>query len=111
MPGGDLYLGKFRARSVDRLVRAFAGREQELVGAAAALGGRRVGFGDAAVEIPALPRVPVSVVLWAGDDEFPATGNLLFDAAVAGYLALEDMVVLAGMVASRLCGPSQGGGR
>jgi hypothetical protein len=109
VPGGELYLGIFRARSVDRLVRYFAGREAELLHAAAPLGGVPADLGDVAVRLEALPRVPLAAILWRGDDEFPPTGNLLFDASVTQYLPVEDMVVLAGMAVGRLCG--KGGGR
>jgi hypothetical protein len=108
VPGGELYLGKFRARSVDRLVRTFGGRESELVPAAAPLGGRPGEWGDVSVIVPALPRVPLALVLHAGDDEFPADGSILFDASVSRYLPAEDMVVLAAMAVSRLGQPGGG---
>jgi hypothetical protein len=103
VPGGDLYLQNFRARSVDRVVRSFAGRETALVEAAVAIGGGAAGFGDVSVQVSVLPRVPVALVLWRGDEEFSPAGNLLFDAAVTEYLPVEDMVVLAGMTVSRIC--------
>ena len=102
VPGGDLYLPVFRARSIDRLVRAFAGREGDLVESAEALGGVEMDYGDVSVQIRALPHVPVALTLWRGDDEFSPSGNLLFDATITEYLPMEDIVVLAGMVASRL---------
>ena len=103
VPSGELYLGNFKARSVDRLARAFGGREEMLVEVAGEIGGNRAEHGDVSVELRPLPQVPVLLVLWRGDDEFPAAGNLLFDARVTEYLPLEDMVVLAEMVATRLC--------
>ena len=104
VPGGDLYLRVFRARSIDRLVRAFSGREEALVEAAQPVGGCEADYGDVSVEVRAFPNVPVLLTLWRGDEEFPASGNLLFDATVVKYLPMEDMVVLAGMIAGRLCG-------
>ncbi|MBT4501308.1 MAG: DUF3786 domain-containing protein [Gemmatimonadetes bacterium] len=103
VPSGELYLGNFRARSVDRLVRSFDGRETELVEMAEALEGVAGEYGDVSVVLRALPRVPVALVLWRGDEEFPPSGDVLFDATVVDYLPMEDMVVLAEMVASQLC--------
>lgn len=103
VPGGEFYLPNFRARSVDRLVRAFTGREGALLTAGEALGGSAGGFGDVSVSLSVLPRVPVTLVLWRGDEEFAPSGDLLFDAAAAEYLPVEDLVVLAGMTVSRLC--------
>ncbi len=102
VPGGEIYLPVFNARSIDRLVRAFSGREEGLVDAARAIGGTELDMGDVSVLVPALPRVPVAVTLWRGDEEFSPSGSLLFDASVTSYLPMEDMVVLAGMVASQL---------
>ena len=39
----------------------------------------------------------------AGLIEFPASCNMLFDASVTDYLSIEDIVVLAGIVAGRIC--------
>jgi len=50
----------------------------------------------------ALPRIPMTYVLWKGDEEFPATIQLLFDKSVEGYLSLEDIVVVSEMATSRL---------
>ena len=102
VPGGDLYLPVFRARSIDRLVRAFTGREEVLIESSDALGGVEMDYGDVSVQLRALPHVPVALTLWRGDDEFSPSGNLLFDATVTEYLPMEDIVVLAEMVISRL---------
>ncbi|HAK60743.1 MAG TPA: hypothetical protein DCO77_10225 [Nitrospiraceae bacterium] len=45
------------------------------------LGGEVVGYGDAAVNLLPFPRVPVVLMLWIADDEFPARADLLFDAS------------------------------
>ena len=95
VPGGERYLGNFRARSIDRMVRDFAGKEPALVEAAGAIGGCRAGHGDFSLTLCPLPRVPVELVFWKGDDEFPPSGNFLFDASAPEYLPTEDMVVLA----------------
>jgi len=42
--------------------------------------------GDMAFEVWPLPRVPVSIVLWQGDDEVDSNGTLLFDRTVTHYL-------------------------
>jgi hypothetical protein len=106
IPGGELYLRNFRARSVDRLLRTYGEDDAPLPAAAEALGGAPLDLADIAYRIQALPRVPVALTFWRGDEEFPASANLLFDATVAEYLSTEDIVVLAGTVAGRLARPS-----
>ena len=41
-------------------------------------------------------------MLHAGDEEFPAEANILFDDAIINFLTLEDVAVLAGLIATRL---------
>ncbi|MFA4965898.1 MAG: DUF3786 domain-containing protein, partial [Thermoleophilia bacterium] len=70
--------------------------------AAAALGGEALGLADASFRFQALPRVPVAVLLWAGDEEFPARAQLLFDAAAGHYLPAEDLAGLGGWLVGQL---------
>lgn len=102
LPGGFSYAGPFAGRAIGPLTRAFGSDAQLLIAAGRALGGSPVQMGDAAVELPALPLVPVTMVVWLGDDEFPAGGNILFDATVGAHLSTEDCVVLAETVVRRL---------
>jgi hypothetical protein len=45
------------------------------------LGGEVRKEGDASIELPAFPRVPVVITLWLADDEFPARADLLLDSS------------------------------
>lgn len=103
VPGGEMYLPNFRGRSARRLERAFGAQPEALVAAGRSLGGSAAEHGDASIAVPVFPGVPVLAVLWRGDEEFPASANLLFDRTAPEYLSIEDMVVVAGRVAGRLC--------
>jgi hypothetical protein len=39
--------------------------------------------------------VPVAVLLWQGDDEFPTEAKLLYDASIVRHLALDIIYALA----------------
>jgi len=104
LPGGEIYAGPFLARTVQPMVRCFAARPEVLVRAALALGGRKEEMGHHSVALDALPRVPLTLVLWQGDDEVPAQGNILFDATAPTYLCTEDLVVLAAQTVYALMG-------
>ncbi|MFC1957153.1 DUF3786 domain-containing protein [Chloroflexota bacterium] len=56
-------------------------------------GGQKADLGDASVAISAFPRVPVTLVLWQGDSEFPPSASIMFDATVTDYLPTEDIIV------------------
>ncbi len=103
IPGGAFYHPVFLQRSKAPLVKYFGEDPQNLlVLAAGEMGGESLTLGDAGVKIQVFPRVPLGVVLWKGDAEFPPEANVLFDSSVTGYLPVEDMVILAETVVWRL---------
>ena len=102
LPGGAFYGGTFRLRTEAPLARAFGADPRRLLAAAAGLGAEAAPYGDAAVVVPALPRVPVLVIVWQGDDEVPANAKVLFDADAEAHLCTEDLVVLGEIIARRL---------
>jgi hypothetical protein len=95
LSGGDTYYPAFVKRSQQPLLDFFAHRLDLLETAAKSLGGRNLNEGDRAVVIPALPRVPIGLVFWSGDEEFQPDARILFDATVSTYLSTEDVAVLA----------------
>jgi hypothetical protein len=46
-------------------------------------------LGDAAICLPVFARVPVTLILWEKDDEFPAEIKVNFDSTVSGHLPLD----------------------
>jgi len=53
------------------------------------LGGIQVEAGDAAFELPVFPRLPVRLILWLADEEFPARLTYLFDRTANVHLHLD----------------------
>ena len=94
--------------------QAFAGHEEALLAerfgqdlaafrtAAAALGGQPLDLADASFRFQALPRLALAVLLWEGDEEFPAQARILFDAHAGHYLPTEDLSGLGDWLAHRL---------
>jgi len=56
------------------------------------------GYGDAYLRFYPLPRVPVSVILWLEDEEFPPRVDLFFDSTCEFQLALSDIVWAVAMM-------------
>lgn len=94
LPNGAPFAGPFRERSIGPLARVFGAEPEKLIEAGAQLGGRRAPHGDASVEAPFLPRLPVTCLVWAGDDEFPAEANILFDSSAVNHFHIEDLAVV-----------------
>lgn len=97
LPSGSIYVGPFTNRAIKPLVAIFGERNKKLVEAALLLGGWKEDIGDVAVTVPVLPKIPVTFVLWEGDDEFPPSGNVLFDASAPSHLHTEDYALLPGL--------------
>lgn len=89
---------------IDRLVEWWSGRFDELIRRAADLGGVEVeaDSADRGVQFQALPRVPLLLMLWEGDEDFPARGSLLLDRDVLGYLDQEALTFVAEDLMRRL---------
>ena len=102
IPGASFYFGAFVKRAINPLTKAFGGDIDGLKKAARALDGTAVEPGDAAFEFSLFPKVPLRLVLWAGDDEFPPDANILFDETIGEIFSPEDVAWLAGMLVYRL---------
>lgn len=100
---GELFFsGGSHAPNLAPLLQRFDGRAEAFGQAAEAIGGYRVAYGDAAVEVRALPRVPVTLVLWFGDEEFAGRGSVLFDKSVQDQLPIEGLLPVISEAVKRL---------
>lgn len=102
LPETKNYFRTFHRRAIQPILNAFGKEPDRLLSTALLYGGRPSSYGDIAVTIDAFPRVPVTFVLWKGDDEFPSDANLLFDSTVTDYLPAEDIIVLSEIVTWKL---------
>jgi hypothetical protein len=95
IPGASTYLGPFKGRVLRPLVKSFGNDVNELVEVGRRVGAVKREFGDASITVNAFPKVPITYVLWRGDEEFPAEGQVMFDASIVSFLPLEDIVVVS----------------
>ena len=99
---GPNYFRTFTQRTIKHLIADFSERPEKLLESAISYGGKKTGYGDVSVTIPAFSRVQVTLVVWRGDDEFPADGSVLYDSSVSDYLPTEDIIVLTETIVWRL---------
>jgi hypothetical protein len=100
--GGVSYFPAFSQRAIAPFVRGFGRNPELLIEAAAQLGGHRTALGDVSANINAFERVPVTLVLWRGDEEVAPNANILFDANISDYLSTEDITVLCETMVRRM---------
>jgi hypothetical protein len=104
VPSGSFYYAAFVKRAIVPLGKCFGERPSLLEDVSQVIGQVLPLPGDIALKIFALPRVPVVLSLWQGDDEFPPKANLYFDRSVSSYLSTEDIAYLGGAVVYRVIG-------
>jgi len=63
---------------------------------------------DVGFEFKVFPKVPLQLILWEGDDEFPPEASILFDETIGEILSPEDVAWLSGMLVYRLIALSRG---
>lgn len=102
IPSCRHYEPVFTKRVLKQLQNAFGYDKYAFLEAGLALGGKKEEFGDASFTLFAFPKVPITYILWEGDEEFPPTAKALFDPSITGYLPLEDIVVIAKLAVSRI---------
>jgi hypothetical protein len=103
LPDGRFYTQAFQGYTGVPLAQAFGEDLTAFSQAAEACSGeRRYAFGDMAYAFQALPRVAVMVVLWQGDEDFPSTCQVLFDASVSHYLPTDACAILGSHITKQL---------
>lgn len=91
---GLLYYPSFERRCIKPFMRLFTKDQALAYRNALRIGGEKVDFGDFALKFNPFPRVSLIYMVWNGDNEIPADGNILFDSSIKEYLSAEDIVVL-----------------
>ncbi len=104
LPGGMFYHQAYQSYSGDRLAKAIDNHVGVFERAAKTLSGIKLDVGDAAFAFDALPRVRVAAVYYAGDEDFPASANVLFDASAIHYLPTDALGGVGSSLVDRLTG-------
>ena len=99
---GHVFYPAFEKMGIAQLATSLAGSNvnTDLVREAClALGGRLERGAGIQAMFPMMPRFPVTVQIWLGDEEMAGSANILFDPSATNYLHIEDVVVAGDQVA------------
>jgi len=94
LPWGEVYDRNFNGRCVQRLIRGFGTKPDAFRKACESLGGIPVQSSGIAYDLEFLPNLHLRFFLWEGDEEFPASAQILFSANFPEAFAAEDRVVV-----------------
>jgi hypothetical protein len=77
--GGDIFTRGSHVLPLEPLARKYGRNREGFIEKGNSLGAEFEKLGDAALRLSPLPRIPVVLILWIEDEEFPARADLLFD--------------------------------
>lgn len=89
IPGGEAFFRGPHALNTRPMEEVFGEDREAFLSAGRRLNGTVRDLGDAAICLPVLPRVPVTLILWEKDDEFPAQITVNFDSTISSHLPLD----------------------
>jgi len=107
LPAGQFFFRGLHSLPTEKLQKTFGHRPELLHAAAEQFDGRRCDFGDASIQLYVLPRVPLTIVIWRGDEQFAARASILFDETASEQLALDALLVAVELAVKALIKAAQ----
>ena len=104
MPWGNVYAQQFRGRCILRLAGTYGSNIAGFISACEAMGGIKAASGDVSYDLPFLPGLTVRLILWEGDDEFPAQAQILFSDNFPSAFQAEDNAVTGDIILNAMKG-------
>jgi hypothetical protein len=102
LPWGELYDANFQGRCIARFAYGFGFKPDKFENAAEALGGVKLDLGDRSFDLPFLGGVICRFILWAPDDEFPPSSQILFSDNTQVAFNAEDLAGVGDVIISAL---------
>ncbi len=100
--GGQRFFTGTYELPLQEVAEKYGNSPEEFLRRGTELGAERTQFGDVSLRLYPLPRVPVSLILWLQDEEFPPRADLLFDSTVDLQISLSDVIWAIAMISLRL---------
>ena len=102
MPWGDLYIGPYTGRVRTRAAFTFGTRVEKFRAACEKLGAMPIGHGDAGFQFDVLGGYRMQIMVYAGDEEFPPSSQVLYSDNFETGFAAEDRVVAGDILISAI---------
>ncbi|OGW28060.1 MAG: hypothetical protein A2X59_00215 [Nitrospirae bacterium GWC2_42_7] len=89
LPGGDIFFRGSHVLPLDAVAKKYAQNKDGFIEKGLFMGGKKVNYGDSAIELYPFPRIPVTTILWLADEEWGARFDLLFDNTCIMHLPID----------------------
>ena len=102
LPGGPTFFRGPHLIPTDLICNRFDNNLQYFKTFCENLGGTPIEMADAAFCFSITPDIPVAVLYWIGDEDFPAEAKILYDRSIIELLSLDILFALAVTVCTRI---------
>jgi hypothetical protein len=105
IPWGDLYFPNFEGRCIQRLARTFGNNLEtfrKIMEETRDLKAQKIPKADAGYRFDFLSGLSMSFLIWAGDEEFSPSAQILFDDNFPQAFTAEEIVAAAGVAIDHL---------
>ncbi len=102
LPSGNLFFKGPHKLPEEEIIKRFGKNPKAFIELGKQIGGKCVDFGDAAIELKILPRIPIICILYIEDEEFSAKVNYLFDSSLKDQFPLDIILALVLMTSKKL---------
>ncbi|QWR77208.1 DUF3786 domain-containing protein [Candidatus Magnetomonas plexicatena] len=84
--GGDIFFRGGHTLPLNKLALKYDNKRDDFLNRGFSLGGELSTYGDVSLKVYPFPRLPVILILWHSDDEFPPRADLLLDSSCDFHL-------------------------
>ncbi|KJR98851.1 MAG: hypothetical protein VR65_18765 [Desulfobulbaceae bacterium BRH_c16a] len=109
VPGGTTFFRGPHLIPTDLISSRFGNDLERFKKCCRDLGGTSLNLADAAFRFDITPDLPVAVLLWQGDEDFPAEAGILYDRSITTLLSLDILFALAVAICFRVGKAGQSG--
>lgn len=102
MPWGELYITPYTGRCLTRAAFTFGTRVPAFAAACERMGGEKLPHGDAGYGFGFLGSYRMQIMIYAGDEEFPPSSQILYSDNFASGFSAEDRVVAGDILISAI---------
>ncbi|MBI4963748.1 MAG: DUF3786 domain-containing protein [Desulfomonile tiedjei] len=95
----------FLKTTTEILGQFFARGEDQRIAKVLQWGGKPIELGDYGYIFKFFPRLPVALIHWEGDDEFPAYSKILYDVSASNYMPTHGLAALTDFLLHKLAEP------
>jgi hypothetical protein len=102
LPGGQFFFRGVHKLPVEKLEKTFGELPQVLLEASEQFNAQKCEFGDASILLYILPRLPLTIVIWRGCEEFEARASVLFDQTASSQMPLDALLASVNLAVDSL---------